>query len=297
MTQTCWQGMEVGHPVDWELAVFCSAGEPCRLVFGDRYYQRLDLRWKALNYTPNLDLMLEKYCQQTRKEEAELSDLNTAPGQWRGIVRETPDGTVVRAGRFFSPSQVLVEATLVWPEARDTALERSVLASICPQEPAKTSQVWQAMGIRLIVPDGFGLGSVDAKVGRVRWNFNSKQKHGPQFTIERLAMPEYWLRSPLRDWLAEQLPANYETTSQGLTTFNGHSTQRLESRGRIGALASLRGRQQLRLDLAWLCPVEGRLYHLWSTRISRGGGISLPAGLEVRCCQAVASEQVLGTGK
>ena len=53
--------MEIGHPPDWELSFACEPDAPGRCSFSDRYYQRMDVRWRELKYVPDLDKMLDKY--------------------------------------------------------------------------------------------------------------------------------------------------------------------------------------------------------------------------------------------
>ena len=40
-----------------------------------------------------------------------------------------------------------------------------------------------------------------------------------------------------------------------------------------------------RLDAAWQCPRESRLYHVRRTQISRDAEISLPQDLKIHCCR------------
>ncbi len=285
-SKTCWRGLELSHPADWELAVLCGPGEPGRLTFADRRYQRLDIRWMKLDYRPNLKLMLDKYRQQEEKQKIKVEPFSTA--QWQCVMRTSENGQVVHAGKFLETQRLLVEATIIWPDRRDKSVENAILSSVCFHEQ-EVSSLWQAMGLAVTAPVGFELSGVSAKVGRIRWEFKSSDKRGPQLGVEQLAMPEYWLESPLRDWLAEELPDGFEANHQEPITINTHSAQKIQSRRRINALSAMRWRRQLRTDVAWHCPSENRIYHTWITQASRQEHIELPDEFRVRCCSPVTA--------
>jgi len=289
LERTLWRGMEIGHPPQWELAVASGVDEPGRTAFADRYLHRLDVRWRPLKYVPNLDKMLERHRRKADKDQKlKLSDLTGGPPEWRGVVRQTPGGTVVHAGRFFREARLLVEAAVVWPKKRNRVLENAVLASIRPQGQEKAKRRdWQAMGLSLTAPEGFELRTSAAKVGKVRWEFDTGRRNGPQLTVERIALPEYWLTAPLREWLGEQLGGEWKQVRQDPASFGPHRGERLLSRVKLGPLDSLRGRRRLRVDAAWQCPVEGRVYHVSYVKTCRAEELSLPAGFAVRCCRAV----------
>jgi len=274
----------VDHPAEWELSMACGLNEPGRCEFADRHYQRLDLRWRPLKYVPNLDRMLDKHRRQ-EEQNAQLEELHGAPSAWRGVIHKLPDGTVVHAGRFFRNVRWLVETVLVWPENRDQKLENAVLASIAPEDPNSDLRLWQASGMSVTVARRFDLHDSEAKVGRVRWNFATSQKDGPTLSVERIAMPQYWLKGPLREWLVDQLPDGYEQIRQDQKPFNAHRGEWLISCTKARTLSRLRGFKQIRLDLAWLCPMESRAYHVSFTKLSRERDVTLPAHIKVRCCQ------------
>lgn len=291
--KTCWRGLELSHPADWELAVLCGPDEPGRLTFSDRRYQRLDIRWTRLDYRPNLKLMLDKYRQREKKQKVQFEPFSAA--QWQGVVRNTAKGKVVHAGTFLETQQLLVEVTIIWPDQRDESIEHSILSSVDFHE-SEGNSLWQAMGMELIVPEGFKLGAVDAKVGRIRWEFKTSDKHGPQLGIEQLAMPEFWLESPLREWLTNELPDGFEVDHQKLITINTHPAQKIQSRKRINVLSAIRWQRRLRTDVAWHCLSENRIYHTWITQASREESIELPGDFRVNCCQPVAAATMSEAG-
>lgn len=289
MELTSWRGVLVDHPAQWELSVASGVDEPGRVSFADRHFTRLDVTWRPLKYVPNLDLMIEKYRQRktSRKDEVTFKPLQGLGAQWRGVVRQGGDGTAVHAGRFFAPQRWLVEATIVWPNRRNQAVEREIFASIRAEPPEEPLRHWRALGMDVRVQRDLDLLVNDAKVGRVTWTFGArKTKRSPQLVVERLAMVEHWLSAQggTEEWLAKALPEKSHVVEKSSITFNSHPAQRLLSEKGIGTLPTLRGLRQRRLDVAWVCPVDGRLYHVAVMQARRDRDVRLPEGFEMECC-------------
>ena len=290
LDRTCWRGMEIGHPVDWELSLASSLDSPGRCSFSDRYYQRLDVQWRPLTYVPQMDRMLDKY--RARKEKkTTFHDAPHLPAEWHGLARKTAKAWILHAGRFFRERRLLVEVTILWPDKRDKAAERAILASIAAQDPDAPARTWRASGIEATISGDWELVSGSAQVGRVRWEFRPRKKRrGPRravLTVERIAAPRYWLDEPLRDWLTDQLPQYSRTIHRGGVQVNAHPGEQLTSRTRIATLPSLRGIRRLRLDVAWQCPIEDRVYHVSYSEPSRRDELVLPEHFQVRCCRPV----------
>jgi len=110
-------------------------------------------------------------------------------------------------------------------------------------------------------------------------------------TVERLAMPEYWLDKPLRDWLLDQLKPGESVVRQGVVDHNGHRCERLLSARKIGWVSSCRGIRRLRCDLAWTCPQENRVYRVSHSAPSDGEGLELPGTFSLRCCRPAPAVQ------
>lgn len=283
--ETHWRGMRIEHPGDWELVVASGRDEGPRCTFADRRYQRLDLRWGPIKYVPDLKLLLTKYRQRTKGDGIDLHDAPNLPEPWLGLVRKSPEGRVLHAGRFFPQQRLLAEATIVWPKHRQSETEERILAGFGPLDDQTPAQSWQALGICLLLRRDYDLHVNDCQVGRVRWTFRTKQKGEPVVEVERLAMPQTWLKDSVGDWLADQLPAEYRVLRRDVVHYNGHRGETLLSVARVGRLSRLRRRRQLRMDLAWQCPTENRLYRLGVTRTSRSEDVAAPEPLSVRCCQ------------
>ena len=210
--------------------------------------------------------------------------LEGCPAPWRGLLRRTPKGNFIQAARTFPQQQMLVEATIVWPDTRQVELERAILASVTLMPPGP-ARLWQAMGISATIPTDYQLRSVSTKVGRIRWEFVAGKKTLPRIAVERIAMPEFWLKGPLRDWLAKELPPRHELKRQELAIWGNHRGEQLICRSSAGTLARLRGRWRMRLDMAWQCELENRVYHLEFEKLSADGDLVLPELLAVHCCR------------
>jgi hypothetical protein len=291
--RTSWRGIVVDHPSQWELSLACGLDEPAHIAFADRLFTRLDITWRPLTYVPNLDLLIEKYRQRktTRKDEVAFKPLTNAGKEWRGVVRHADKGTFMHAARFFAPQRWLVEATIVWPKRRQEKVERDILDSIEAWPVDEPRRHWRALGMDVVIGREMELLTNDPKVGRVSWTFGARRKkgHPPQLLVERLAMVGHWMPAEggLEDWLIKSLPEKSTVLEKNSITFNSHPAQRLLSDKKIGTLPSLRGLRQQRLDIAWICPVDGRLYHLAYTQDRRDRNVEMREGFAVDCCVPV----------
>jgi len=294
LAQTSWREMRISHPSEWELAVASGAEEPGRCTFVDRTDQRLDLRWRSVKYVPDLDKMLQKH-RGRQGDKERISEMADVPVNWRGLVRRTEGGTIVHAGTFFRNRRWLVEMAVYWPSRRNTALEREILSSVHAEDADADPRLWRAMGMSLRLDRQYDLKKSSASVGRVKWTFETGRKRGPRLVIERIAMADYWLKAPLRDWLESELPARGKVLRRDPLVYNTHRGEQLMSQSRISTLSGLRGLRNLHLDLAWTCPIEQRVYRVSFTEASRDEEASLPKRLEIDCCRPVALRSAFGS--
>jgi len=294
LARTSWRELQIDHPPQWEVAVASGCDAPGRLVLADRLYHRIDVRWKPLKYVPNLELMLARYKRRDKDDKTFYADLSTAPPDWKGVVHKVSGATIVHAGRFFRSSRILTEATIVWPGGRSIELENRILASVKAAEPGAQLRLWQAMGLSVTCPARYDLREASLKVGRIQWDFwpragNDKAAAAAgQLRVERIAMPDYLLKGrAVREWLAEELPAGSRQLRQRLVGWAGHQVDELVSIGKAPLSARLGGMRLMRLDLAWRCPIEQRIYHVTFTQCRRDEQIVLPEDFAVRCCRPV----------
>jgi len=207
-----------------------------------------------------------------------------APGSWSVVTQPLKRGTVVYAGRLFPASRAMVEVRFLWPSKRDVNLERAILTSLDIPVPG-TIRTWRALGLHVDIDARYDLVSANMQVGRICWEFATDDGHDPTISVERIAMMEYWLKQPLRDWMLEQLPGEFKVSEQGVCDISGHRAERLTSSARVSVWASLRGLRQVRLDQAWHCPIEGRVYRVTTQTVDRHVDLPPPKHLSVHCCQ------------
>jgi hypothetical protein len=273
--QTCWRGMRIAHPPDWEPAFLSGQGQPRKCILVDRRYQRLEVHWDILPRQPDLRQMYDRLGRSFKDDGA--ASLTGAP-EWTGLVRRDKDGWIVHAGRFFKPQRSLVQVVLTWPGRRDRALERAVLDGIGPL-PNDDLILWQALGLAAMVPKDFELADAANKVGRLGWEFRRPGRGSAGLLLERLAMPRYWLKDPLGEWLKGELPQGFKVWRQSPVDCGGHPGTEIYSR-RANRLGALVGKGVSRLDRAWLSQRESRVYRAACWRQARGE-IDWPPGLEI----------------
>jgi len=293
LERTCWREMQVDHPAQWELAVANQAETPGRLTFSDRRHHRLDIKWRSIKYVPDLDLVLTRYKRRSKEDKIRYSDLSAAPSPWKGVVRKAADGTVVHAVRFYRDCRLLTDVAIVWPGRRDVGLEKSLLDSVRPRVEDGEQLLWQAMGLSVHCPVGWDLRQSSRNVGRIQWDFhkmvaNDKiDRRAGMVRVERIAMPDALLTGrSVRDWLVDELPAGFHALRQRTVPQGRHSADELVSAAKRGLAARLTGNQQMMLDMAWLCPVEGRIYHVQFSQTRQDEEIALPESWQVNCCKA-----------
>jgi hypothetical protein len=289
MARTCWRGVEIEHPAAWEISVAIAPGEDGRLTYVDRRYTRLDMRWRTLKYVPDLNDMLERFRREAGKVDdgMEIVPLKNAPHPWAGFQRRGKQGSVVHATRFFKDQRLLVELVIVWPKTRHREVEKHILESVALSAEGGKTSYWRALGLEVDAPAEFRLTDNNAKVGRVSWTFvGPNEKRPQQLVVERLAMPDQWLAKPLEEWLQDELPPRSRVVEEKRQLFNGHDARRLLSETKIGTLSALIGWRRVRLDVAWRCDRDGRLYRVsYSEVLKKGQPVEFPSTFRVACCQ------------
>jgi len=281
LERTCWQGMEIGHPADWEPGFLSGPDVPGRCVFVDRRFQRLEVHWRDLPRRPDLKQMYTRLAKSRRKKGVSaLTDV----GRWEGFVCREEAGSVVYAGCYFPDPRRLVEAVLIWPGRRDRKVERAVLGAIRPQGPSKALR-WQALGLSASLPRDFRLTEAKSLVGRVTWDFRRPGRRGVGLSMERIVMGRAWLKAPLSDWVRGQLPQGFRPVRELAAEAGPHRGVELRSR-RSNVLRWVLGLAVSRVDVAWSCPQQDRVYRvgLWQRT---SGDVDWPEPLEVRCCRTV----------
>jgi hypothetical protein len=284
LEHTCWRGLEMDHPSDWEMALASPPNKPAQCTFADRRYERLKVQWRALTLKPNLEKMVRDRL--TRDGKTGAAVLTGQPAPWQGVLQESERGAVAHAGGYFEPGRMLVEVVMIWPGRRDRGLENRILSSIRVADPAQGSRRWQAMGIKMSLSREFDLTAFECAAGRTAFTFGRKnEKRGPMLTVKRMGVPKYWLNMPLEDWLESQLAAGDRVLAKNRTTFNGHNAAKVLSEKRGRAWDRLRGYRPVRLDVSWRCPTEERVYHVVLAARAKGEDPELPDHVKIECCR------------
>lgn len=279
--RTCWRGVELWHPRTWELTSAAAGAEPCRLAFGDRRRERMTVQWRKLAYAPDLTRALDR----RRKDGDKVADLTGLPNGWRGTTVPVEDGVITHAGCFFAEFGLLVEFLIVWPGQRDAAQECKLLESVRPVTTGADETWWEAMGLRAVITKEYALEGFGARVGLVEWRF--RERGGGELLLQRLALPNYWLRETLGAWLRGKIMIEADVTGVKDTIWNGHAAVEVTSRSRTSRLKRMLGLRKQCVDVAWCCPQENRVYRLHCGVRPRAERAVLPTGLRVACCRPV----------
>jgi hypothetical protein len=289
LTATCWRGLDLTAPGHWELAVASGLDEPCQVTLADRHHQRLSAKWKLLTYRPEMSLLLDKFQHDAaQSKDSRLSDLYHLPEPWEGVLQDTPSGQLTRVMGFFPEQRILVELVLAWPARRDVDLEASILRNTRPMCRDTEMTHWKAHGVDLEIGSDFKLVKSTPNVGRVHWEFDNDERlhrpYGP-LVIERLSMAGGWLTDSLSTWLPEHLPVGYRVLNRRSISVNGHPGQEVLSSKRLDVIRRWQGYSELRVDRAWICPIEDRMYRITYTHTTRESELPIPDQLAIHCCQ------------
>jgi len=294
---TIWHGVEIRHPGDWEMIVASAPeAEAGQCVFADRYWQRLDVQWRRLSGRPSMNILLEKFRSDHIKRvkkakaagddpEADLTPLPAPIGEWDGFIIGKAGGNLLRVLRIDEEMNLLLEASVFSPKGRrNTTLERDVLAGITALPVHDSLERWRAMGLDVTLGKQFAMTLNRPMAGQIHWEFDDKAENHSPLIVERTAMAERTLGGSLADWMPQQLPENSVILSQFPETINGHPGQTILSHAPIGRFGKIRNARNARIESAWVCPVENRLYRLCRQRITDQERVDLPDPLIVQCC-------------
>jgi hypothetical protein len=156
---------------------------------------------------------------------------------------------------------------------------------------------WEALGLHVQAPGEFELVESSSRVGRVVWTFLRKKPGAPRrdtsrlgtpgpvsIMFERLALPKYWLKTNLEEWLKTQQPDGFRIAAAEEVQLSNHPAVKMRAR-HGGLVADLARRTEHRLSWAWLCQQQQRIYHV-AVRYRGSRSPALPEVL-VHCCQDV----------
>ncbi|MBN2451664.1 MAG: hypothetical protein JXR77_14845 [Lentisphaeria bacterium] len=283
MQSWIWRQLRVHLPDDWELLQFTRNPATGRCVFADRYQFRFELDWRQVSGRPDMERILGDY--RGRLEEDGLKDpRRISHGGREGVSAGLPDGRASsRFGLYFEAEQCLVEAVFLWPRRRHDATEAAVLDSIAPEPVTPSGQGrWKAFGLDLRTGAHYTFEKCIAEPARHQVSF-SAEKRRVWDHFSRRGMVEQWLDVGLSPWLRRQVRHGYRVEREVRQERATHTLHRLQAyRRHVNIVDLMYGRR--RVDAAcWICPEDGRLYHL-SREAPMGRRPRTRPGAALRCC-------------
>lgn len=283
--RTCWQGIYLEHPADWELCATSGNSDAGSLYLGDRRRRRLRFYWRKLDYRPNLERLVDKRnAEDEENEEVEWRRVGL-PGEWTGVIEKKGGASMLHSGRFFEDEGVLVEAIIFWPHGRNLEGEARILQSVGFAKEEDGGMPWKAMGLDALIPVEFAFDKYDSLAGKVAWEFKKKEKKPTRLTIERLGVPDYWLKSSMQEWLEAQLAHGSGIRSRNLIQWRNHQAVKILSTAAASGIRRIRGMYKVVLCVGWKCETENRVYRVVLDTFARDFNIRLPENLRVNCCK------------
>jgi hypothetical protein len=264
-----WHDLRIEAPAEWEMLQFSRDGEKGRLGWADRYQFRLELSYQRVTGAPYMERMLSDY--RARLEEQGAEKLKAIrEGSWEGFSAHVDQVFSTRFTRYIDPLRYLVEIVFLWPEARDRALEKEILATVRPHrwhddagEP-NTPRRWRAFGLDFQLASEWPLMETSVEPALARLCFAPDKGSRQEKRFERHGMVEIWMKDSLDQWLRAQLPEKARVTGGDTVHLGGHTVVTLEGTlARESMIARLQTPHRLQAA-AWHCPEDGRLYHIRS---------------------------------
>lgn len=254
--------MLVCVPADWEVVRHAVSEARGKLVWVDRYDQRLELAWQACENRPHVEQLISDYRRRDLEADSEsrFIELKGHLG-WTGYRCESEDKPYTRAGRYERHLQRWVEMVIPWPGGDyDRELEAELLAGYSAALGPTARRRWMAFGLDVTAPQGWTLQRAAVRPGDATMRFTRGRG---QATIRRLGMTNIWYDNRPDRWLTEQVgdePVHLEAIRhQGKPAQRGTSREALK---RWRGLAQLTGRLRERRDLVWAEPSLDVLIHI-----------------------------------
>lgn len=278
-----WMGVAFAVPAEWELTAIREMRGAWRATFADRRHERLSVQWRPVASRPRLDLMVAAALEEAESRPVPLRGL---PAGWVGLgSRGAQGGAVEHLSGYLDAAQLLIEAVLATPAELPRHEPAGLLDSFGPQDEDGGNLVWQAMGMRLTAPPGYCVRRFSSQPGDTTWHLERRRAADESLSVRRLAMPAFWLRDSVAEWLRRRPSVDARELGRETCRPNGHEGCALLTRRRRSMVSHWRGRDELRRDLAWLCNVETRVFHVCRTVCGRGEVPPLPPGFGVGCCR------------
>ncbi|MBM4038745.1 MAG: hypothetical protein FJ290_09540 [Planctomycetes bacterium] len=271
-----WRGIRIELPEDWEMLQFSRSAQAGRCAWADRYQFRAELSWQAVNGPLDMKRLASDYLAKLRLDGTMPDAAPARVGDWHGLRRHDGEQAVSRFSRYLAlvtgkedrlkaglrTEGCLVELVLLWPGELETALEASILGSV-GAEPGGAGGLrrWRAFGLDALASDGLDMVECVVQPALARLVFRDARGTRSE-TFERLGMLPQWLHGSVGEWLRRQLPHDVEVQVAQASCLcrqaGGHEVEVVEGLRRGGLF---RGPTRY-AAAAWLCPRDGRLYHV-----------------------------------
>jgi hypothetical protein len=288
--KTVWRHIRFQLPDDWEMLQFSRDPSSGSCLFADRYSFRFELDWRKVPGPPDMDRVLSDYSSRLREEKKIDGSRPVSAGEWKGIEARIDGILTTRFGRYFRTESCLVETVFLWPAGRDPALEQAVLSSFdeCPAAYGSLRR-WTAFGLDLLASSDLTLDECEVKPALARMVFRDVSR-GVEEIFERLGMVGSWLKTGVPEWMESRVPKGFRPSGRTVAAVRRHeiklcSVEAFRKFRRYGYRAA-----------AWICPNDGRLYHVsvfgpLSRGLARKADLpqqdpTLP-GLRLKCCDDI----------
>jgi len=272
-----WRQLRIELPDDWEMLQYGRDAAAGRCAFADRHQFRLEMDWRTVAARPDVARTMGDYLAKLTADQTLADGRATRVGEWPGIVGRQGEQAVARFGRYLAPEQCVVELVFLWPEARDAALEGSVLASVGVEPERGGRRRWRAFGMDLAASADLPLRECVVQPAVARMAFG-RERGRREETFQRLGMVDEWLRGSVGEWLASQAPRDVVRSWPSARKAGGHAIALLHGTRRPALLRASRPYA----SAAWRCPRDGRLYRVATTGAARPD--EPLAGGRLGCC-------------
>lgn len=257
--QWIWRHHAFSLPSDWEMLQFSTDFKRGRCAFANRYQFRFEINWSMVKGEPDYDRMLSDYTSKLEQQKSLTDTELLKKNGWYGFWGFINDEMTSRFGRYYKETGCLMECVFLWPDERDAALESAILSNISAiPTDIHGHQRWRAFGLDMRLPPTAIIEKCTAQPARTVFSF-SNPKTGAIWEFSRLGMVKSWLKTDVENWLSRTLDA--DRSSLRFTHQQRHGADVVHASGTFkpAGLHLRRGKVE---SAAWICPEDGRLYHV-----------------------------------
>lgn len=278
-----WRHFRLELPADWEMLQFSRNPEKGRCAFADRYRFRLEFSWHRVPGAPDFARMMSDYRTRLGSSGDDVTVEARPYGVWQGLQVVQPGFSSTRFSRYFPESGCLVEMVFLWPDAPANELEHLVLDSLVAEpEDRDGRRRWRAFGLDARVPASFVLQDCQVQPARALFDFIGPRKPA-RWIFRRFGLVPLWLHVSVKEWLQSQIPDRIRHGRTSSQDVSGHRLELVEGDFIPRGLLLARGPYDA---AAWICPRDGRLYHLERYHHRKAEPAAAPPPNVLACCKA-----------